>query len=84
MGMLDIIKQPEVAFLLGMPVGYVVIDYGRKKLNSYMKSAGEEMGRNIAVAIRNQNAELSQYQNLDRKLDDLISRVSNMERKANG
>jgi hypothetical protein len=84
MGVLDLVKKPEVAFLLGMPVGYFAIDFGRKKISSYMKSAGEEMGRNIAEAIKRQGAssELPQgYVMLDRKLDTLLSRMSDMEKK---
>jgi len=85
MGLLDWLKQPEVAFLLGMPVGYVVIDYGRKKLSAYIKETGQEIGKNIAVAMKTQTNggyELSQeYQLLDKKLDSLLSKVSEIEKK---
>ena len=85
MGLLDWLKQPEVAFLLGMPVGYVVIDYGRKKIEAYVKETGQEIGKNIAVAMKTQangGYELPPaYQLLDKKLDSLLSKVSEIEKK---
>lgn len=84
MGLLDLLKQPEVAFLLGMPVGYVVIDWGKKRISTYVKETGEEIGKNIATAIRTQpngGYELpAAYQMLDRKLDSLLEKVSEIEK----
>lgn len=88
MGLIDWLKQPEVTFLLGMPVGYVVIDWGKKQVSAYLKKAGEDIGKNIATAIRTQtNAghEMStSYQTLDKKLDDILSKVSNLEKEIYG
>jgi len=87
MGLTDWLKQPEVAFLLGMPVGYVVIDWGKKQVSAYLKKTGEDIGRNIATAIRTQGNggyEMPAYQMLDKKLDDILSKVSNLEKKVYG
>lgn len=85
MGLSDWLKQPEVAFLLGMPVGYVVIDYGRKKLSAYVKETGQEIGKNIAIAMKTQangGYELPPgYQVLDKKLETLLSKISEIEKK---
>lgn len=85
MGVLDMLKQPEVAFLLGMPVGYVVIDWGKKRISTYIKETGQEIGKNIATAIHTQGNgghELpAAYQSLDKKLDDVLSKVSEIEKE---
>jgi len=83
MGIIDWVKTPEGAFILGMPVGYFLIDWGKKKLGVYLKETGENIGRNIATAIRTQTNgehEIS-YKNLEEKVDVLISRFSEMEKK---
>ena len=80
MGLTDTLKRPEVAFLIGMPVGYVVIDYGKKKLGSYMKDVGQEIGKNIAVAMKTQ-AGIEPYQQLEKKLDNLILELAEIKKK---
>lgn len=88
MGLTDWLKQPEVAFLLGMPVGYVVIDWGKKQISAYLKKTGEDIGQNIAAAIRTQGNGGQEmpvvYQKLDKKLDDILSKVSNLEKEVYG
>ncbi|HKZ45706.1 MAG TPA: hypothetical protein VJ343_03300 [archaeon] len=80
MGLTDTLKRPEVAFLLGMPVGYVVIDYGKKKLGSCMKDVGQEIGKNIAVAMKAQ-AGIEPYQQLEKKLDNLLLELAEIKKK---
>ena len=85
MGLLDALKQPEVAFLLGMPVGYFVIDWGKKKIGAYIRQTGEEIGKDIAAAINTQtnggHGLPTPYQMLDKKLDDLLTKVSDIEKE---
>lgn len=86
MGLIDWLKQPEVTFLLGMPVGYIVIDWGKKQVSAYLKKTGEDIGKNIATAIRTQTngGHEMPYQTIDKKLDDILSKVSNLEKEVYG
>ena len=82
MGLLDWLKTPEGAFLLGMPIGYLLINWGKSKFQAYLEKTGKEIGKNIAqgMGIRRREYEPVELEKLYRILESLDSRISNLEK----
>ncbi|MDI6798546.1 MAG: hypothetical protein QMD12_00910 [Candidatus Aenigmarchaeota archaeon] len=84
MGFLDWLKTPEGAFIIGMPVGYFVIDFAKKQLTAYLERTGVEIGKSIARGM-GQKTLTNGYYELDparvyKALEDLSSRIANIEK----
>ncbi len=86
MGVIDWIKTPEGAFLIGMPVGYVVVNWAKGQITTYIERTGEEIGRNIARGMGQRTSENGGCSDLDagriyKTLEDLSARLSEIEKK---
>lgn len=86
MGILDWIKTPEGAFIIGMPVGYFVIGWAKKQMTAYLERTGEDIGRNIARGMGQRTSTSGGYAEFDvarvyQALEDLSSRIEKIEKK---